>query len=104
MISKKQLLDEVEKTLEAYDEDAILEANPFLLTRIKAVQEQRIHSKKNKASFRFSFSRILVIVLLIVNVLTVVYYFENNHQQNLEKKLVLQLKSDFQIEQTQNNF
>lgn len=104
MVNKKQLYEEVEKILEAYDEDIILEANPFLLTRVKTVREQRSAARGSKTSFRLNFSRAFVLMLLIINVITIVYYLENNSKHNLQKKLVMQLKTDFQIDQTQNNF
>ena len=104
MIKKNQILDEVEKTLQSFDNDVILEENPFLLTRIKTERENRLHKRKKGFAFRISLSRVLMLLILLINIITLVYNYNRDTKQNLQESLVLELKEDFQIDQTEYNF
>jgi hypothetical protein len=104
MAKKKQILDEVEKTLQSFDNDIILEANPFLLTRIKTERENSLNKRKKGFGLRISLSQVLMILILLINIITLVYNYNRDTKQNLEKSLVLELKEDFQIDQTEYNF
>jgi hypothetical protein len=104
MVNKNKILDEVEKTLHSFDKDIILEENPFLLTRIMAERENRLHKPKKRFTPAFSFTKVIMILILLINLITVVYYYSWNSNQILQQKLVSQLRKDFQIDQSQNNF
>ena len=104
MIKKNQILDEVEKTLQSFDNDIILEANPFLLTRIKTERENSLNKRKKGFGLRISLSQVLMMLILLINIITLVYNYNRDTKQNLEKSLVLELKEDFQIDQTEYNF
>jgi hypothetical protein len=104
MAKKNQLSEEVEKTLQSFDNDIILENNPFLLTRLKAEREKRLHERKKGFALRISLNRVLMLLILLINIITLVYNYDKNTKQNLQKTLVLELKEDFQIDQTEYNF
>jgi hypothetical protein len=104
MVNKNQILEEVEKTLKSFDNDILLEENPFLLTRIMAERESRLHKPKKRLASAISFTNVIMILILLINLVTVVYYYAWNSNQILQQKLVSQLKKDFQIDQSQNNF
>lgn len=103
-MEKEKILDEVEKTLCAYDKDVMLEANPFLITRINTEIENRMKKKKRGFAFRFGLNQALMLLILVINILTLVYYYDKSEKQNLREKLVEDLRADFQIDQSQNNF
>lgn len=104
MVDKKKALEEVEKTLQAFDNDTPLEGNPFLLTRIQQLREKR--RRTLPAGFRphISFNQALLICLLVINIVTVMHYLDWNKNHNVQNKLVLALKQDFQIDQSQDPF
>ncbi len=103
-LKENQILGEVEKTLLSFDNDSVLEENPFLYTRIKAEKDIRNSRSKKNFALRFGFSQALVLLILLINIVTVVYYYERNAKQNMQDKLVLELRHDFQIEQSQSSF
>jgi hypothetical protein len=104
MLREKKIIDEVEKTLDSYDEDPIFDANPFLLTRIKAARENRIHKVEKEFIPKINFNQILLILILLVNFITLFYNYSLSNKEDIKRKLVLELKEEFQIDQSQNNF
>ena len=104
MDKKIQIMEEVEKTLQAFDNDIILEENPFLLTRLKAERENRLQKQKKGLALHLNPNKVLLILILLINAATFVYYFDWNAKNRLHSKLVSELKEDLQIEQSQNNF
>jgi hypothetical protein len=102
MLKKNEILDEVEKTFQAFDNDIILEENPFLFTRLKTEIEYRL--QKQKKSFATGWKQAIILIVLLINIVTLVYYYEWNIKQNSQEKLVLELRADFRIEKSQNNF
>ena len=104
MVNENKILEEVEKTLQSFDSDIILEDNPFLFTRIKAAIEDRLHKRKKGLSLKLSFTRVLIMLILLINIVTLVYFYDWNSKVALHRKLVSELKVDYQIDQSQNNF
>ncbi|MDR3593256.1 hypothetical protein [Clostridium sp.] len=104
MVNENKILEEVEKTLQSFDNDVVLEGNPFLLTRIKAAIGDRLHKRKKGFSFKVSFTKVIITLILLINAVTLVYYYDWNSQKTLQQKLVSELKTDFHIDQSQNNF
>jgi hypothetical protein len=101
---KKNVASEVEKTLLSFDDDIVLEENPFLVTRLKAARE--IHSPKRKKEIivRMDLSHVLALILLLINLITMVYNYKWDTKQNVQEQLVVQLKADFQIDQAADIF
>ena len=104
MANKQRALEEVDNTLQSFDNDVILEANPFLFTRIQAERDRRRQKQPTAGRLHLSLSQVLVFCLLLINLITVVHYLDWNKDQNLHDKLVLALKEDFQIVQSQDPF
>ena len=104
MVNNNRIIEDVEKTLHSFDNDIPLEENPFLLTRIKTERENRLHESKKRLTLSISFTKVIMILILLINFITVVYYYSWNTNQIMQQKLVSQLKKDFQIDQSQNNF
>lgn len=93
--------DEIEKTISAYDQDAILEGNPFLLTRIQEHMKQGKYAgaRLDKAVLRTNI--VLIIFLLLINAATLFYYFNSSKQTDISRQLLNNLREEFQIEQSQ---
>jgi hypothetical protein len=100
MIRKSQISDEVEKTLQAYDGDIILEDNPFLLTRIQAGREYRSSRRKISSAPRISLSQILMLFIILINLVTFTYNFQVKAHQNLQENLVTELETDLHVDQS----
>ena len=104
MADKKQLLEEVDKTLQSFDNDIILKENPFLTTRIQVERDRRRQMRPKGLRLRVNLNQALMFCVLLINVITVVHYLDWSRNQNLHEKLVLSLKEDFQIVQVQDPF
>jgi hypothetical protein len=104
MVKKDQILNEVEKTLHTFDRDPILDTNPFLLTRIKVEMERRLQKRSARFARRINVKYVVIVVIVLINLVTVVHYFDSHSKYNLQEKLVSELKEDFQIDQPQNSF
>ena len=104
MATKDRIENEVEKTLRAYDEDATLQENPFLFARIKLARENRLHGGASGFSGRIRLIQILALLILLINAITMFRYFEWNKESVLQEKLIVALKEDFQIVQSQEPF
>lgn len=104
MKSEKDILDEVEKTLEAFDRDIILKENPFLFTRIEA----RLNSIRNKRKNAFRhhpvLSRVILILIIVLNLFTLAYFYGRGEDSNLQDKMYMELISDFQIDESSINY
>lgn len=99
MKKEDKILEEVEKTLNSFDNDIILQPNPYLLTRIKAKRAENLRKQKTRYEFKIGFRQILIFLLIIGNFLTLVYFYETSTKQNLLENLVIELRSDFQTDQ-----
>jgi hypothetical protein len=101
---ERRIADEVEKTLQLFDRDAVLEENPFLAARIMAAQESLEDEPRSIFGLKSSLRYALFGLILVINLLTVVHYVRWDGAQNLQDKLVSELNEDFQVEQSQNVF
>ena len=104
MVKKDQILDEVEKTLHAFDNDPLLEENPFLLTRIRAAREHRLRKRSSGVVLKVNLKYVIMVVIVLINVITVAHCYEWIGKHNLQEKLISDLKEDFPIDQSQNGF
>ena len=104
MGKKLQISEEVERTLQAFDNDILPEENPFLLTRLKAERENRLRKRERRIALKLNLNKVLLILILLINLATLVYFFEWNAKYTLQTRLVSELKKDLQIDQSQNNF
>ena len=100
----KKIEEEVEKTLHAFDKDVIPEANPYLFTRIQTVRAGGSGKSKKSFSFRMGLNHVILLAIIVLNAVTIVFYFQKDAKQDVRQKLVMELKSDFQLDQSQSNF
>lgn len=101
MKQKTSISEEVEKTLQAFENDVVLEANPFLFTRIQAKQQS---SRNHGFALKINLKSIAFALIIFMNIATAVYYYKWNTEKNLHERLVSNLKEDLKIEQSQNIF
>ncbi len=101
MKQKTSISEEVEKTLQAFDNDVVLEANPFLFTRIQAKRQSH---RNHGFALKLNLKSIALALLVIMNLITAVYYYEWNAKKNLHERLVSNLKEDLKIDQSQKIF
>jgi hypothetical protein len=99
-----QIADEVEKTLQSFDHDIVLEANPFLASRIKAERESRLHECRRGFALRIGLNQAIMLFVLLVNLITVAYWYGWNSKHALQEQVVSALTSDFQVDQSQDLF
>ena len=77
--TKKKIQDEVEKTIGILDKMEKIEGNPYLFTRIKAnLYSQKRISRFSLASVLASPRIALIIMLLVMNLLSVVFFFSSH--------------------------
>lgn len=100
MEREKQILEEVEKTMNSFESLPKLESNPFLFTRIKArIQSEGIKRTK-KASVEFIFRPATLAIILILNIATAVYFFGTSSKSS-SASLEETLKSEYSSHQIQ---
>lgn len=99
----QRIEQEVEKTLQAFDADEVLEENPFLFTRLQAERATRSRVRKERYVFGVNLKYAAVVLLVLLNLVTAIFY-ERHDQPTLQDELVSELKADFEIDQAQNNF
>lgn len=103
MINKNKIAEEVDKTLASFDVDLNQEINPFLITRIRAARSQRMSETKKGLSFAFGLNQILIVFILLINMVTVLYYVDQSAKYSQREELVAELKAEYQIDQSQYN-
>jgi hypothetical protein len=102
MEREKIILNEIEKTLNSYDNDIPLQENPFLSTRIFAKLNSRNSSLKKTHILHLSINKALLVLALLINLVTFVFYYQKGSGANLQEKMIVQLEQDFKIEESQN--
>jgi hypothetical protein len=100
---EQRIEDEVERTLRAFDDDAVLDQNPFLLSRIKAVRESR-RSHSSVFGVHVGLYQALMLLVVLVNLLTAVYWYESKTRSVMHEKIVSALRNDFQIDEPTDSF
>jgi hypothetical protein len=98
---KKQIYDEVEKTLRAMDHLPRLEANPFLYTRIQARLASEAATQSNLAFIRTKFKPAILALLVLLNVLTAVHFFKADDPKHDADQLISALSSDYSTTQVE---
>lgn len=101
---ERRIEEEVGKTLQLFDNDPVLEENPFLATRILAAKEAHPGGWREMSGLRSSLRYAVMLLILAINILTAVHYIRGNSAQNLQDELVSELNEDFPMEQSQNVF
>ena len=99
MKNENEILAEVEKTLQAFDNDPVLEENPFLFTRIQAAKTSLLQKRDQRFALKIRFKLIVIVAVALLNLFTAVYYFKGNTKKDLKEQLVSDLKEDMLIDQ-----
>lgn len=102
--NERRVADEAEKTLHAFDDDRPLQENPFLASRIQAAMSSRMLRRNEWLPMRVNLKYAVMGLILLINLITAVHYFESNSTTTLQERLVSDLEQDFQIDQPQNVF
>ena len=99
--NEKQILEEVDKTLKAFDNLPELEANPFLYTRLQAkLSSKNISTEKYSLSY-YKLKALALSIMLIINIFTAVYLFEDDKRDYSKEQLMYSLRMDYNS--TQND-
>ena len=75
-MKSKRVQDEVDQTLKVFDDIQRVEGNPYLLTRIKA----QLAEDSAPRGFAPAFRWLALVVLIVVNSLTVIHWFQQESQ------------------------
>jgi hypothetical protein len=102
MEREKIILNEIEKTLNSYDNDILLKENPYLSTRIFARLKTGNGRLKKTVHVRLSLNKAILVLALLINLVTIVLYYQKGSGSNLQEKMAVQLEEDFKIEESQN--
>jgi hypothetical protein len=104
MNTRSTIDEEIEKTLNAYDNDIPLHGNEFLFTRIEATRNSRAGAYRTG---RYVGARVRLaasILLLVVNIVTTVYYYHWTDKKTVHELLVSDLKAELQIDDSQRSY
>jgi hypothetical protein len=102
MQKEKQILEEVDKTLSSLDDLPTLQPNPFLFTRLqnKLANEDLRAEKSILGNLRFR--TVALVVILILNIMTVVTFFNKDKRDYSKEQLISSLNNDYNS--TQDDF
>jgi hypothetical protein len=99
----REILEEVEKTINSFEAVPKLRDNHYLFTRIKSTIETDQEFAKRKLAF--SLKPLVIGLILIVNILTGIFFINaDKASYNSDDTTIQSLKYDYQITQTYNEF
>lgn len=100
MKKENHILDQVEKTLQAFDQMPTLEPNPYLFTRLQAI----LASRKSPGILLFlkniNLKPLALSIIMVINILTAAYVIAEK-ENSLKDQLVSSLIQDYNS--TQND-
>ena len=103
MNRKEKIEQEINKTLEQFDQADKLPQNPYFYTRVQA----RLEEKQKQQNVFFAILKpALIIALIVVNMSTAIWYLGGAEQQdqiNPRQELAEILADDFELDKDQNN-
>lgn len=103
MDKKGKIEEEVRKTLDVLDQKELLPPNPYFYTRVQ--QRIKANSENNYTVWRY-LKPALLIILLLINVSTFIWYFNNAGNYSTtedQQKLIEYLSNDLNLNTNQNN-
>jgi hypothetical protein len=100
MDKEKIILEEVDKTLTAFDNLPKLEANPFLYTRIQAriASDNITREKYQFGGLKLKF--ITLSIIFILNIITAIYFFESDKKDYTKDQLIRSLQKEYNVMQS----
>jgi uncharacterized membrane protein len=103
MKREKRILEEVEKTLQAFDLIPELDANPFLFTRIRAQRDKSEIIKSGKVSHINIVKPLLLFLLIIINILTAIYSLSSVTAKSADNSSLIEiLDQNYNIDRIQS--
>jgi len=103
MKKEKRILEEVEKTLNLFDELPVLEENHFLYTKIKAASNNKLYSSRQKSIF--ALKPIVIVIIILLNIITLTLFYQSSKSSySIKESLIKSLQSDYKINQTFNEY
>lgn len=101
--NEKQILDEVEKTLNSMDNMPVLNENPFFYSKLKTAIEREDVQRNIAESKSFLLKPALLIIIVIINIITAVYYFGiSGSTSNTDEILINTLRQEYSSSQNEN--
>ena len=98
MKNEKKIFEEVNKTLNAFDHISDLDENPYLFTRLQAEIESS--EKKEKGLLKEKILRpAVLIIILVINILTGVYFIDSASQTStiIKEQYLLKISSEYTL-------
>lgn len=103
MKKEKRILEEVDKTLDLFDNLPVLEENHFLHTKIKAASNYKTISSGQKGIF--ALRPFVIAIIIIINIITMTLSFQSSISSYSNKEsLIKSLRNDYKINQTFNEY
>ena len=102
MNREKEILEQVEKTLQALDTLPKLASNPFLFTRLKAAMTAESEWQTSRLSGRLKLKPIIFSLLIVFNLVTAIYFYQGYRRGDNKQELISALSNDY--ETTHNIF
>ena len=79
MKNEQKIREEVEKTLNAFDNISDLDENPYLITRLKAKIEESGSKEKSLLKGKI-LQPVILFIIVIFNIFTGIYFFDSGSQ------------------------
>jgi hypothetical protein len=100
-MKEQRIMDEIEKTLNSLELIPKHDANPFLYTRLKARIEAESLKQTKHREFLSILKPVALGLILIVNIITALYFFDANANNQSSSSLINLLSQEYQTNQTQ---
>jgi hypothetical protein len=104
MTHKNRIAEEVEKTLQAYDNDPLLQPSPYLLTRIKAGMKKGRRNNAEAQEGRIRPALVMILFIILLNIITLSYSLQMNAHETLQQALIQQLETEMQFDRSVSIF
>ncbi|MFH1198098.1 MAG: hypothetical protein V1720_20520 [bacterium] len=88
MDKETKIIEEVQKTLQAFENIKNIEANPFLFTRVKANLESRPAYRRKLSDLlaRTKISYAFFVLLLALNIISVIFFVQGNQTTEIARE------------------
>ena len=106
MNKKKKIKQEVEKTLQCFDNAEKLEENPFFYTRVKArIDSQEKETKRNARQIAWVVLKQAFLILIVaLNIYTITAFFTSKQSQvSNQDQLLNAFAQEFSLDQSSYN-
>jgi hypothetical protein len=102
MKREERISEEADRTLRSWDDDGVLREDPYMYSRIMAIQQERTEQHRSRRPFELRMKYALAALVVLVNIATALY-LGFTPVVDLQEELVAQLQTDFQADPSQTN-